>query len=132
MNNPIIIIGNKIHKTSKNVKYKRKCNNCKKLYFGWGKFWCSKKCRQQPKGEESPFWKGNNITQQTGRWRAIKMFPHKPCEVCGSKNSERHHIDKNAINNNSNNIKYVCRKHHILIENRFLKMLKAQHPSSSQ
>ena len=131
MNNPIIIKGNFIHPTSKNVKYKRNCNNCKKLYTGWGKSWCSKKCIQRPKGEQSPSWKGDNITKQTGRWRAEKMYPLKPCEVCGSKKSERHHIDNNPINNSPENIMYVCRKHHVAIDNRLQKARQAHYPSLS-
>lgn len=126
MNNPIIIKGDKIHPTSKNVKYNRICNNCGKLYTGWGKFYCSRKCRQMPKLEQSPFWKGSDVTPSTGRLRAEKMYPLQPCEICGSKNSERHHIDRNPVNNSPENILFVCRKHHIIFDERIRKAIQAR------
>lgn len=131
MNNPIIIKGNKIYTKSKNVKFDRFCNKCKKHYIGWGKEFCSKKCRIMPKGEDSPFWKGDNITKQTGRYRAEKLFKIKPCEKCGKRKSERHHIDSNPINNHPSNIMFLCRKHHFEIENRIIRLLAGRRSSSS-
>jgi hypothetical protein len=126
MNNPIHIDGNKTYTKSNNVKYTRNCDNCGKQYTGWGRFFCSKKCRTQPKGEMSPSWKGVNITRQAGRERAVKLFPLEPCEICNNPKAERHHIDGNPVNNIRTNIMFLCRKHHILIEKRYLHMLKAR------
>lgn len=130
MNNPIIIKGNKIHPTSKNVKYHRKCDTCKKIYIGWGKQYCSKKCKRPPRLEKSPFWKGDNVTASTGRSRAKKMYPLKPCKICGSKKSERHHKDGNPINNSPQNIMFVCRKHHVVFDDRIEKATQARLASS--
>lgn len=124
MNKPIIIVGNDTHNTSKNVKYDRSCNNCGKRYIGWGKLFCSKKCRMQPKGENSPSWKGSSITRKSGWTRAQKMYATKPCEVCGKERVDRHHIDTNTKNNSPDNIKFLCRKHH--------KAIHGPYPSQNQ
>ena len=130
MNNPIIITGDRSYTKSKNVKYKRNCNTCGKKYFGWGREVCSKNCLRPPRLEKSPFWKGENITNSTGRQRAEKMYYLLPCQKCGSKNSERHHIDSNPKNNNRSNIMFVCRKHHVAIDGRMVKARQARnHPS---
>jgi hypothetical protein len=133
MNNPIVIKGNKIHRSSKNVKYNRKCNNCKQVYTGWGKYFCSKKCRMQPRGEESSSWKGDDIKVVSGRSRAERLFPlYKPCIVCGATKVDRHHLDYNTKNNKRNNIAFLCRTHHKAIhgpypsQNRSLSSLIAE------
>lgn len=80
------------------------------------------------KGSEHHSWKGDNVTKTTGRVRAEKMFKLEPCEICSSKKSERHHIDGNPINNDRENIMFLCRKHHIAIENRLEKAWAVRHP----
>lgn len=121
--NALFVTGDTVYLKSKNVKYRRNCNNCKKFYVGWGKYFCSKKCRLQPRGENSPSWKGDKVTFQTGRGRALKIYKRLPCQECGKEQSEIHHIDGNPVNNRIENIMFLCRKHHILIEKRHLKML---------
>src|SRR3990167_6957836 len=128
MKNPLIVQGDTIYKRSKNVKYHRNCNTCGKEYIGWGKFYCRKKCRQIGKMENHPSWKGDKANPKTGHGRAWKMFKLEPCEVCGSKKSERHHIDSNPLNNVRENIMFLCRKHHIATEDRLVKMLSIRHP----
>lgn len=85
-----------------------------------------------PQGQDSPSWKGENISKQQGRNRAKQLFKLKPCEKCGSKKSERHHMDSNPVNNHSNNIMFLCRKHHFEIENRIIKLMAGRHPTSKK
>lgn len=62
-------------------------------------------------GEKHPSWKGDNVSHNAGRIRAEKLFSTKPCVVCGE-SAERHHVDKNPLNNAVTNIMFLCRKHH--------------------
>ena len=82
MENPVIRTSNK-YSASKNVKFSRKCDECKKHYIGWGKKYCSRKCKGKdtPSLENSPFWKGINVTQRTRRVRAYKIYKKIPCEI---------------------------------------------------
>lgn len=73
-------------------------------------------------GELNPNWKGNNISKKGGSIRARRMYKLKPCEICNSKKSERHHIDGNTINNNITNIKFLCRKHHMETDGRLKRL----------
>lgn len=126
--NVLWVTGDTPYTKSKNVKYRRNCNRCGTPYVGWGRFYCKPSCRIQPKGEESPSWKGDNITKQTGRGRAVAMYGKQPCEKCGKEKTDIHHIDSNPVNNERSNIMFLCRKHHIEIEQRHLHMLKNRHP----
>lgn len=131
MNKPITVQGDTPYKKSKNVKYHRNCDKCGKEYVGWGKYFCQKKCRVNPKLDKSPHWKKDSINPKTGRGRAYKMFKLKPCEICKSEKSERHHIDGNPLNNVKKNIMFLCRKHHIAIEGRAMHMWLARHLPST-
>ena len=72
------------------------------------------KNRKTPKGIEHYNWKGNNVKKHTGRIRAQRMYPKMPCEKCFTiKGVQRHHIDKNTLNNSRENIMFLCPKHHI-------------------
>ncbi len=134
MGKPLIIKGNTPYNKSKNVIYHRLCNTCNKKYIGWGREYCSKKCRglSQPRGEKSPFWKGDSIKPKSGRQRAVKMYKSSPCEVCGSTKSERHHIDGRTYNNLRENIMFVCRKHHVAIDRRNERGVLAQNLPSNE
>ena len=123
---PLLVVGNSPYTKSKNVKYRRNCDTCGTEYTGWGRFFCSKKCRTQPRGAASHSWKGDDITKQTGRDRAVKMYGKHPCQECGAERAEIHHVDGNPVNNDRHNIMFLCRKHHILIENRHHHMLRAR------
>jgi hypothetical protein len=124
--NALYITGDTIYTKSKNVKYKRNCNNCGKPYVGWGKFYCKPSCRIMPKLENSPSWKGDAITFMSGRDRARKIYGQKPCEQCGKEKTDIHHIDGNPVNNERSNVMFLCRKHHVAIEKRYLHMLAAR------
>jgi hypothetical protein len=88
---------------------KRLCD----LTKGRGKY-CSKKCEWIGKRKEgNPNWKGNNATFSTGRARAGRWFKkNRPCKICGSLKTEKHHKDGNPLNNNPKNIEWLCRRHH--------------------
>jgi len=62
-------------------------------------------------GEKNPHWKGNNVAPNAGRGRARRKF--------GCINGlEIHHVDGDALNNNLENIKFVTRKEHMIIDGR--------------
>ena len=64
-------------------------------------------------------YKHDNVCKQTGRKRAVKLFPKiGRCSICGNEKSERHHIDGNTTNNNVSNIKILCRRCHMKADGR--------------
>ena len=66
-----------------------------------------------PRGETHYAWKGDNARKHSGRRRAQRLYPKQPCEKCGRIDDvERHHVDKNALNNSRENIIFVCPAHH--------------------
>ena len=84
MNN-YIIVKNEYFGKSKNVKYNRECDTCKKEYIGWGKYYCSKKCRQQPQGKNSSSWKGDNVGYASlHEWVLKTLGKPTKCKKCGS------------------------------------------------
>ncbi len=57
-------------------------------------------------------------TFEAGRQRARRIYRGPlSCEVCGAP-AERHHRDGNPVNNEPENIAFLCRKHHIEVEDR--------------
>lgn len=68
------------------------------------------------RGEQHPGWKGDQAKPHNGRHRAQRLYPLKPCEVCGLKPEDgeihRHHKDRNTLNNAPDNIQMLCLKHH--------------------
>lgn len=73
-------------------------------------------------------WKGDKISEKGGRGRALFLYPNiGKCSICGNLKTERHHIDGNTVNNDSSNIKIVCRKCHMKLDKRlntFIQMAK--------
>lgn len=75
--------------------------------------------------EKNHNWKGNNASPHSARDRArLKFKIKKPCEVCGSTKAERHHKDGNPYNNSSENIIFLCRKHHMEADGRLKQLIK--------
>jgi len=54
----------------------------------------------------------------SGRKRAGYLYPNvENCEKCGETNKKkiiRHHIDKNPLNNDRNNIEFLCHRCHMI------------------
>lgn len=91
--------------------------------------YCSQECRIRavfgaPKSREHrsklglklhqhPNWKGDDVTPESGRCRALRMFPAQPCSECGNAKAERHHRDGNTLNNAAENISFLCRACHM-------------------
>lgn len=92
-----------------------------------------KRRRASSSGSLHHSWKGDNIVPQSGRGRALKMYPEAPCEICGVMPGQRHHIDGNPINNNPDNIKFLCPKCHTTEDGRrerFRKLTKDNQPKA--
>lgn len=71
-------------------------------------------------------FKENATDPQTGRARAERMYSleGKVCEVCGTTNYdtvERHHKNGNPLNNEPENIQFLCRYHHMIVDGRIQK-----------
>lgn len=67
--------------------------------------------------EQARRWKGNNITKSTAYHRAQRYYPLQPCEICGKEPGgdprvERHHKDRNPLNNEPDNIQFLCENCH--------------------
>lgn len=71
---------------------------------------------QNHSGEKAPCWKGDKATQNAGRIRARKLFK---CP----KGKEIHHIDGNDLNNTPENILFLTRKEHMLLDGRLDKFM---------
>jgi HNH endonuclease len=69
-------------------------------------------------GAKNPNWNGDNATVMTGRNRALRAFPARPCQKCGAEKSDRHHIDANTLNNDASNIAFLCRRCHMAEDGR--------------
>lgn len=65
-------------------------------------------------GEGNHQWKGDEASAQAGRMRAWKMYRDiPPCEDCAAtENVQRHHIDRNTLNNERSNIEFLCQSCH--------------------
>jgi ribosome-binding protein aMBF1 (putative translation factor) len=75
--------------------------------------------RGQPHGKLHPNWLGNKASIKAGRLRALRMFPATtPCERCGKQTAERHHKDGNTLNNARDNIRFLCRRCHMIEDGR--------------
>lgn len=71
-------------------------------------------------GEKSPSWKGDKVaTKDAGRIRARKLYE---CP----KGMERHHIDGNSLNNSPENMMFLTRKEHEMLDGRFEKLKLTQ------
>lgn len=65
-------------------------------------------------GDEHPNWKGDAITEKSGRSRAIRAYPLiGGCVRCGASKAERHHKNGNTADNRPENIEIVCRRCHM-------------------
>jgi 5-methylcytosine-specific restriction endonuclease McrA len=74
--------------------------------------------------ERHHLWKGDDVSERSGRSRAQRWFAEKkPCQKCGStKRPERHHVDGNTANNEPSNIMFLCRRCHMTEDGRINRM----------
>lgn len=70
-------------------------------------------------GSSHHSWLGNDATPKAGRSRALRSYKDiGPCNVCGSSNAERHHLDECTTNNAPENIVALCRSCHMSLDGR--------------
>jgi hypothetical protein len=63
--------------------------------------------------------KPSSTLQGTGAVRCRAIYPViGNCELCDKLAFDRHHIDGNRLNNNENNIMFLCRTHHMEVDGR--------------
>lgn len=78
-------------------------------------------------GDKNPRWKGDAVGDRgkVGRLRALRWFkPESVCESCGkSARTDRHHKDKDPMNNHPSNIQRLCRHCHMAADGRLEKFL---------
>ena len=79
--------------------------------------------KRQRYGAQHHSWKGPSVRVESGRMRAVRMYPHVgPCVECGKEKAERHHIDGNTTNNDPSNIAILCRRCHMKSDGRLEKV----------
>lgn len=71
----------------------------------------AKRIRQ---GAEHYAWKGDDILPRSARARAAKLYRNLgPCTSCGAAESERHHVNRNPVDNRAENIAVLCHPCHM-------------------
>lgn len=78
-------------------------------------------------------WKGDDIIVKSGRTRALRGYAPRACEVCDNPKAERHHKDGNTRNNTPDNVRFLCRKCHMVEDgrlNEFRKLAVANQPKA--
>ena len=73
--------------------------------------------------EGNPNWKGNNVCNNEGRYRARQL-------IKVPKGFERHHKDGNPLNNDPENIMIVTRSEHMKLDGRIVKFKEYQPEAS--
>jgi hypothetical protein len=68
-----------------------------------------------PMGPSNSSWMGDNAKRDSGRARAHRRFELGPCELCSSDGKNRHHRDRNPLNNLKSNIQILCDKCHFKV-----------------
>lgn len=73
----------------------------------------------QKKGPDNPNWKGDDVTDDSGRVRARRLYAAQPCSKCGATGHiDRHHRNGNTKDNSPNNIVCLCRRCHLETDGR--------------
>ncbi len=71
-------------------------------------------------GAAHPRWLGGKAGVRAGRDRALRRYRDvQPCENCGDQQAERHHRDGDTLNNEPENIAWLCRKCHMQSDGRY-------------
>jgi len=96
---------------------------CKGDYQSTNPNWKRNSLPPQGRGAKNTNWKGDAITIQGGRLRAIRNYPLTNCELCGAPGRDRHHKDGNTLNNAPDNIQRLCRRCHMTVDGRLSKFV---------
>lgn len=78
-----------------------------------------RKISERNQGVKNGKWKGDDAGVFAGNLRARGMYQSQFCSLCGKK-AEIHHKDGNTLNNELDNIEFLCRKHHMERDGRML------------
>jgi hypothetical protein len=79
---------------------------------------------------DHPNWKGDRATPKTGRGRALKQYPVLgACVQCGQPARHRHHVDRNPLNNEPENVQLLCTTCHGLAHRGEKKPTRAPKPA---
>lgn len=76
-----------------------------------------KKIAEAKLGEKNPMWKGDLVGKDAAGSRARRKFKSQ-------KGKEIHHLDGNPLNNNPENIVFVTRKEHMILDGRMEALIK--------
>jgi len=75
--------------------------------------------------ENSRAWKPDATNPSTGRNRARARYKEQePCVVCNSPHTERHHRDRDTLNNEASNVPFLCHRCHMIEHSRMRKITK--------
>lgn len=84
-----------------------------------GRF-CSISCSR--KAERNPMWRGKEVDKEAARARARRLYSLDgiACEYQGCEElaKDRHHINGDTRNNDRSNIRFLCRRHHMVEDGR--------------
>lgn len=83
-----------------------------------------KKLSIERRGPGNPMWKGDRASAQSGRERAVRLFPFAETCSCGNPRVERHHKDGNTLNNSPENVQMLCRRCHMKADGRLAEFQK--------
>src|SRR5262245_13374226 len=67
-------------------------------------------------GARHASWKGDQAKPQTGRGRALRLYPLGPCERCGRPGQERHHKNGVTTDNGPENVAILCHRCHMVVD----------------
>jgi hypothetical protein len=74
-------------------------------------------------GALNPMWKGDAAAPESQRARARRRYKLGRCQHCGGPARDRHHVDGNPGNNEPSNGAELCRRCHMLVDGRLLRLL---------
>jgi hypothetical protein len=76
------------------------------------RFGISRNRREAEMGEMNKNWKGDSVGRGAGNARARYLLGKGFCSICGEPNANVHHKDRNPMNNNVDNLVFLCVWHH--------------------
>lgn len=83
------------------------------------------KFRVTRRGSGNPMWKGDAAKEAHKRKRMENERRSGPCERCREKpGCDRHHIDGDTGNNHQSNIRFLCRRCHMIEDGRLDRLVE--------